>query len=203
MLNFRRLRAFTLLEVIATLAVISVLAGAAVPAIVGYLSRRGIQQTAVILSDLSTGVLAMKASGVTFYPFRLSHLGSPVLSTDTTSCSGIGAATPVTLYGAKSTNWAASAGGPFFRRAISSTGFPTPMGTIIDTLYRTSNNKTAGLLPIIIRNVRIDDADELNSIVDGDADNADQSNSLGKLIWAAPVNGFVDIKYNVTAANSC
>lgn len=194
--------AFTLLEVIATLAVISILAGAVVPSVVAAYSRRDIERTAVILSTLSASVTAMKASGVARYPYRISHLGSPIASTDTTSCSGV-APTTLSLYAGQAANWGINPAGPFFHRTIPVTGFPTPLGVVEDIMVRTTNNTTAGLLPLVIRNVRIDDADELNAIVDGDADNANGSNTLGKLIWAVPVNGLVDIKYNITAANSC
>ena len=201
----RRRRAFSLLEVIATLAVLSLLAGAVVPSTVAYLRRQDVAKTAVILQTLSSAIAAMKASTVNRYPFRISHLASPIRQVDTTSCSGIAPTTVVPYTAAQVTGWGISAGpgGPYYNRTIPFTGLPTPIGTIIDTLYRTSANNAAGFLPLTIRNVSTDDADELNAIIDGDADAADGSNVLGTLRWATPVNGLVDIKYNVTAAGTC
>ncbi|MDQ6718263.1 MAG: type II secretion system GspH family protein [Gemmatimonadota bacterium] len=197
------LRAFTLLEVVATLAVLSILAAATVPSVVAYLTRQNIEKTAAILTDLSTSIAAFRVK-IARYPFRISHLGSNILGTDTTSCSGIGPATPTTTYTNLTANkWGQTNGGPFNKRVIPTTGFPTPIGTIIDTIYRTGNsNNAASSLPLIIRNVRFEDAEELNAFIDGDADNGDRSNSAGLVQWSAPVNELVDVVYTAVATTT-
>ena len=201
---------FTLLEVVATVAILSILAAAAVPSLAAYMTRRNIETTAKIFAELQVGVDSMRVTpNLTAYPFRLSHLGRPVLGSgnvngqDTTSCSGIGAATPMALY---TSTQAVNQNGalPFFHRTIPTTGFPTPIGTVIDTLYRTSAPGTAGFLPLIIRNVSFEDANELNEVIDGvnDTNQGNRSNTTGKLIWGVPVNEMVDVKYNITAAST-
>jgi prepilin-type N-terminal cleavage/methylation domain-containing protein len=196
--------AFTLLEVVAAVAVLSLLAAAAVPSLVAYITRKNIERTAAIFAELKVGIDSMRVtSNVQVYPFRISHLGRPVLFTDTTSCSGIGPATPTTVY---TSNQAVNQQGniPYFRRTIPTTGFPTPIGTIIDTIYRTTAGGTPGLLPLIIRNVSFEDANELNAVIDGtaDANQANRSNTTGTLTWAVPVNELVDVAYNIPAAST-
>ncbi len=203
--------AFSLLEVIATLAVLSLLAGAVVPSTVAYRRKQDVIATAVILQNLSLGIAGMKSTTVNRYPYRLSHLGSPIrgsgtnnVNADTTSCSGIAPSTVITYTTAQATGWgAAVSGGPYSDRTIPVTGRQTPIGTISDEMVRTSNNTTAGFLPLVIKGVATDDADELNAYIDADANAADGSNILGKVQWAAPVSGYVDVKYRVAVVNSC
>jgi type II secretory pathway pseudopilin PulG len=214
----RRQIGFTLLQVVALVAIVSILAAAALPSLNGYLTRKKAEATAQILVDLETGVKAMKTTAsLTLYPFRISHLGRPVTINDTTSCSGIGPAIKTgggaylyTSNGSSSGNGTPAVNQqgnlPFFRRTTAITGFPTPLGTVIDTIYRTSAQGVAGTLPLTIRAMSYEDAMELNLVVDaGDANNGDRSNSSGKVIWSAPVNELVDVKYLITpmSATTC
>ncbi len=212
MLTTKRRLAFSLLEVIATLAVLSLLAGAVVPSTVAYRRKQDVIKTAVILQNLSQGIIGMQATTVNRYPYRISHLGSPIrgsgtnnVNADTTSCSGIAPTSVITYTTAQATGWGASSGpgGPYSDRTIPVTGRQTPLGTISDEMVRTSANNAAGFLPMVIKGVATDDADELNAYIDGDANAADGSNNLNTVQWAAPVSGYVDVKYRVPVINKC
>lgn len=196
-----RAPAFTILEVVVAIAVLATLAAVLVPGIANYLESQGISSTVTTLKSIAKADTTFKTA-VTFYPKRISHLGALILTTDTTSCDGLGAATPTTLFGAKNTSWL----GPYFPRAVPKSGLPVPLGVINDVQQRTSAGNAAGFIELAIPNVRFDDAERLNDLVDGTAEatNADQSNSLGIVQWAVPTSqGLVTLRYRVGVAATC
>lgn len=206
----KRFAGFTFLEVIATIAVIGVLAAALVPSIVGYQTRKGVETTVAIAKEIQAAMVTMKNSASNKrYPSLISHLGAPITTSDLTSCSGYGfpskTSTTATLYtSADVTGWTATpTGGPYFHRAVPITGFPTPMGIMSDTVYRAGTNTGSGPLLLYIRDALYDQANDFNAVFEGDANNADGSNTLGNVRFGVAVNGLVDVEIRMTAATSC
>jgi prepilin-type N-terminal cleavage/methylation domain-containing protein len=201
-----RRSAFTLLEVIATVAVLSILAAAAVPSLTSYLTRIRIEQSAATLKDAAAGVSNFKAA-VAQYPFRLSHLGRNVrvgVGGDSTTCSGVAPSTTVQTYlGTANTLWNAGKY-PYFYRQVSNPGMVTPIGIISDTTNRSAPAASVGFVQITIGDVEFQDAVELNAVIDGtaDANQADRSNTTLLIRWAAPVNERVKLSYNIAVGGS-
>ena len=172
-----------------------------IPALTSYLDHSRVASSAQTLQALSQSLFNFRTA-VTQSPKRLSHLSTAILSTDTTSCTGVAPTTTV-LYGANASRWTPN--GPYYDRAISKTGFPLGIGTANDVLVRTSANTTAGFLNITIPSVSFNDAVELNNIVDGpaDANQANRSNTTGAVEWGVPVAEQVTVTYSVPVGKSC
>lgn len=192
---------FTLFEIVIAVAVMAVVGSLVIPALTSYLDHSRVASSAQTLQALSQSLFNFRTA-VTQSPKRLSHLSTAILSTDTTSCTGVAPTTTV-LYGANASRWTPN--GPYYDRAISKTGFPLGIGTANDVLVRTSANTTAGFLNITIPSVSFNDAVELNNIVDGpaDANQANRSNTTGAVEWGVPVAEQVTVTYSVPVGKSC
>lgn len=195
---------FTIIEAIMAIAVIAILAAIVVPVFASVKDTARVVGSVRVLRALAFSDTFFLAN-VTKYPGRVSHLGSQIASTDTSSCSGILPSNAAVTYGANNTKWPNN--GPYYFRAVSKAGgLPIGIGVINDQMLRTSNNTTAGTLDLVIPAVRLEDADDLNDLVDGtaEANNADLSNTLGIVRWTAPTAGIlVDVRYRVNVSNKC
>ncbi len=197
-------RGFTIVEVVAAIAIIAILGSLTIPGITRYLEAQEIDTTESILSDLKNSIANFRAT-VGNSPSRLTHLTRNITSTDTTSCTGRAPATPVTLYGAtNAAKWVNA--GPYYSKALSVYGFPLPIGTASDTLFRTQTSLKTAFLNITIRFVRFQDAVKLNDAVDGSADvnQPDRSNNSGQVQWGAPsASERVDVTFGVPVGRIC
>jgi prepilin-type N-terminal cleavage/methylation domain-containing protein len=200
----KRLRGFTVTEVVIAVAMMAILAAVTLPAVTSYLHQQDITTTASTLADLQNSITTFKAN-VGNYPSRLTHLAKLIATTDTTSCTGRVSATPLTLYPAGTpAKWQGSA--PYYPKAMSDKGFPLPIGTARDTLFRTVPSLTTGFLQIKIPSVRFQDADALNDEIDGPADlnQANRSNTTGTLQWTVPnATDRVDVTYWISVSRVC
>jgi prepilin-type N-terminal cleavage/methylation domain-containing protein len=197
-------RGFTILEIVIAVSVMAVLAALTIPTITRYLDQQEIDTTASTLSSLAAGVMQFQ-SVVSGTPFRITQLARNITSLDTTSCSGVGNALPRTTFTvATAAKWAN--GGPFYNKATNPQGFPLPIGTANDTLFRTSNSSTPGFLQIRINPVRFQDAILLNDAIDGstDVNQANRSNTTGAVQWGLPsALETVVLTYNMPVPKGC
>lgn len=96
--------------------------------------------------------------------------------------------------------------GPYYPNATSRTGFPLPIGVANDQITRTSSGTVAGFLVITVPNVTIDDARDLNSVIDGpsDVDQGGGDNTTGAIQYGAPpATKLVTLTFRVPAGNTC
>jgi prepilin-type N-terminal cleavage/methylation domain-containing protein len=193
-------RGFSLPEIIVTLAIAAILGGVLIPRIAGYVDGQRIDTTAATLNALAVSIAKFRST-VTDYPGRLSDLSTPIASGASTACNGIAPTTNQT-YSPNDTKWTIY--GPYYPKSISKTGFPLPIGVANDQITRTSANTTAGQIVITIPNVTIDDARDLNTKMDGDADQVGGNNTTGSIQYGAPpASKLVTVTFRMPAGNSC
>lgn len=160
---------FTLVEIAVASVILAMLAAVTAPYLVSYLDEQRAETTATELQDLSDGIAAY-AEGVrtgtaatsNTYPYMLSELAIPITTGSRNSCGVAYAGATLTSV---STRWTTN--GPFVSFYVPTTGFRTPIGTLRDTLTRSSASGTAGTLTITISSVDSSDAVELDKVVDG------------------------------------
>lgn len=193
---------FSMLEMVVAMAILVVLGAVMVPSSIQYLRAKDIQNTALVLNELADSAKSFKAV-ITQYPGKLSHLSTPILTGDLSSCSGI-APSPSTAddYGATNfPKWI----NPFWRVVIPTQGFRLPIGTANDQMIRTSNNTTAGFLQIIIPNVPYDIALDMNVEMDGPNDPiSSRSSTTGMIRYGVPSSAeLVQLTYSISVAKTC
>ena len=197
-MSIRSIRdAFTLLEVLVAIAIIGILGAIIVPTTVDRAQAQRVRETARDLNAIHAAVDAYEFGGAKAQLGRISFATVPPTTSDTTSCNGLQpvGGTMVTTYSASQagSNW----NGPYMNRVNSKEGgFVTGIGVMEDRLVRTTKNGTTGELIVTIPSVRFEDADALNDLMDGDANNADLSNTLNDVRYGAPDEDLqVDLTY--------
>lgn len=210
-----------MLEVIAAIAILAIAAAIVVPRAVG-------STEAQFARDTKTDLESVAAANATFYTAsgNKAQLGRVFFASvkmtggtlgaagvDTTSCNGLQPAggTSVVAYTAALANtWT----GPYITRTNTrGAGFVTGIGVIDDLLIRTAANGTAGQMKVSIPSVRLEDAQALNTLVDGQTDtnasNADKSNTtptatFPSVVYTAPNSQLlVTVTYRFTINKEC
>lgn len=197
--------AFSIIEIVVALAIMTILGAIVLPSVGSYLDQKHVNQSAATLDSLKVAIGRFRTATAD-YPGRLSHLSTLIkitpLPADLTGCN-TAANSPQTAYvSASVTGWTNN--GPFWDRSIPRTGFVLPIGTVRDSMHRTSISSVSGTLVMTIPNVTIDDARELNLIEDGplDADQVDGSNTTGTVRFTLPSTSST-VTYHVPVAASC
>lgn len=174
----RRRSGFTLVEILVVLAVGLLLAAAFVPAMIGWLDRTRIDESAASLAGIAVAAASMwRDTGR--YPGSLSHLTTPIAVGQTDICGA--------TFGAAAANWA----GPYLNRFVPTTGLPLPIGVARDVLTRI-DPPPAWLLVVSIDDVSHEDAVALNRKVD-----ADDSATAGAVRWGTITDGAVVLDYMI------
>lgn len=199
-----KLSGFTILEAIVAITIMAIVAAIVVPVSISSVEKVQVASALAVMRAVARGDTVFKTN-VTQSPGRISQLGTQILTTDTSSCSGIAPSASAVTFGGNNTKWANAP--PYFHRAVSKAGgLPIGIGVINDQMLRTTANNVAGTLDMVVPNVRLEDADAINDLADGtvEANNADLSNGLGIIRWAAPDNAnLVVLRYRVGVNNSC
>lgn len=185
LLNAMRL-GFTLLEIITAITIVGILGAIVVPSAQGSKDASRVKQTQKDLLAIQDANDAYDLGGAKAQLGRISFVSIQPQPGDTTSCNGFQPAggTAVTTY---TSGQAGQWDGPYLSRANSREGgFVTGIGVMEDRLVRTTRNGTTGDLVITIPDVRLEDARDLNTLMDGDAGNADLSNTLKSIRYSAP-----------------
>ena len=197
----RRARAvaFTLIEVIVSLAVLLILAAVALPSLNGYLDQKSVETTA---TQLTTVADALNGPTNSFYKAmtrnasRLSFLSTVIVQSNAGYLDSCGA--QFTKAG-DITNWTGS--GPFVNFNIDrTTGLVTLIGVARDTITRIPFSATTGNLRInFIDGVDLKYATLLDQFVD-----AGNGFNTGTVQWNLPaVNGQVVMFYFIPVNNKC
>lgn len=198
--------AFTLLEVIVAIAIVAILGAIVVPYAVGASETVRVTQTSNDLKAFRAANTAF-ASSASRQLGRVSFASINPTASDTTSCNGlqpVGGTAFVVYTAAQAGNWT----GPYMNRANSRQGgFVTGIGVIRDIVRRTSANGTAGDLVLMIPKVRLEDAQALNDLMDGDGGTGvtRQNNSAGTVRYPnANSQLLVDsVTYQFAVSNQC
>lgn len=195
-----RPRGFSILEIVVAVAIMAVLGAIVLPSMGSYLDSKRVSDSAATLDSLRLSIGRFRTA-TTDYPGRLSHLTRRITTSDRSDCNTT--ANTIVYYAAGSvTGWTNF--GPFWDRSIPTTGFVLPIGTVQDSMSRTSTSILPGTLVLTIPNVAIADARELNLLKDGplDADQANGSNTTGTVQFTVPA-ATVTVTYLIPVANSC
>jgi prepilin-type N-terminal cleavage/methylation domain-containing protein len=185
-------RGFTLLEVVIAVVIMVLLSASIFPTVSEQIERRRIDASVKTLKSLADAVTKFRKD-TAVNPGSMVDLSNPITTGGTNSC---GAAYTTVNVSA----WA----GPYYtQQLLPATGLPLSsenVGRVNNTLVRSpAGVATAGSLAFQAVNVRLDQATEINEIVDGDA-----SATTGRVRWTTPAdaNGFVTLSYHV-AINGC
>lgn len=183
---------FSIMEVIVVLVILLGLAALVTPGVLGRLDQSRVDASAQSLEGLTTAIHDPSRGGGSFrrhvgvYPRTLSHLTRQIGTTDVNSC---GAAYTET----DSAGWS----GPYLNRVVPAAGMPIGIGVVQDTLVRDASLLTAPVLKILVTSVALEDAQALDTRVDGIADSA-----AGAVRWgAADGEGFVTLEYLMPVKN--
>ncbi len=195
---------FSIVEIVVALAIMTILGAIVLPSVGAYLDRTQVSESAATLDSLR-GAIGRFRTATADYPGRLSHLSKLIKTAapaDLTACN-TAANSPQTAYVAGSvTGWLNN--GPFWDRSIPRTGIVLPIGTVRDSMHRTSISSVAGTLVMTIPSVSIEDARELNLLEDGalDVNQGDGSNTTGTIQFTAPSSSST-VTYHIPVAASC
>lgn len=194
----RRFNGFSIAEIVVAIAIMAILGAIVVPSVGSYLDRKRVEDSAATLDSLRVAIGRFRTA-TTDYPGRLSHLTKRITTSDRTACNT--AANTIVNY-ASQTGW--DNNGPFWDRSIPRTGVPLQIGTVRDSMHRTSTSVLPGAMVMTIPNVSIEDARELNLLEDGplDADQANGSNTTGTVQFTLPSTSST-VTYFIPVANSC
>jgi len=146
---------FTLLELIVALAVMLVLAAAVAPNILGRLDRIRVERGRDALEELRAAIVLFEED-VGAYPGRLTQLVEQISQGEPNSC-GQG------YKKAEADRW----DGPYLARVIPGSGLPVAIGTANVVLERQPVGGQNARLKIVVDDVSVGDAADLDELVDG------------------------------------
>ena len=165
-------RAFTLAEVIASVAVVAILAAITIPTIKSRLAVGRGQALAKEILSLAAGLQAFNNNTGT-YPLYLDELvtlpGSP-----NTYCGT--QLSPITMTAGQVANWK----GPYVNRLIVGDYITADGNTVVDLMDRTTSG-TPRFLEITVKNVALDVATVIEEVIDGPGANF----TSGNFKWTA------------------
>ncbi|MBA2686563.1 MAG: prepilin-type N-terminal cleavage/methylation domain-containing protein [Gemmatimonadaceae bacterium] len=190
---------FSIVEIVVAIAIMAVLGAIVVPSVGSYLDRKRVEDSAATLDSLRVAIGRFRTATAD-YPGRLSHLTKRITTSDRTACN-TAANTIVNYVAGSQTGW--DNNGPFWDRSIPRTGIPLSIGTVLDSMHRTSTSVLPGAMVMTIPGVFIGEARELNLLEDGplDANQADGSNTTGTVQFTSSTSSTVT--YFIPVANSC
>jgi prepilin-type N-terminal cleavage/methylation domain-containing protein len=185
----------TLVEVVVTLTILAMLAAVLFSNLAANADRQRALDAVAAMESLRLSIFRFD-SAVGRYPSRVTHLHTPVTGTDNTICSALQYSTKGA--GAETGLWvSATRGGPFYEYSTAPTGFAATIGQVSDTFSRSpvaasNEDRSFGLLQIVVRGVTDDDASEVNFIVDRDA-----SSTGGTVRWTPDGSGTNTMTWNL------
>jgi prepilin-type N-terminal cleavage/methylation domain-containing protein len=151
-----RPRGFSLIEIVAAVAILTILAALIIPSIAGYDNQRRTTATVTILKSLGTSLNNSNAMGddygflqtVLRYPIRLSHLTVAITTADK-QCSG------AVYTAAMVSAWRSSPRYTSYN-ILPLQGVSTPLGWIQDTVVKGTQSGTFGSSPVGYVELHID-----------------------------------------------
>lgn len=183
-------RGYTLTEVILVVAILLIIGAVIIPTISQVQKSKDIKATADALAEFAEAVQRFFLDTQHYAGF-LTHFSSPITTSMRNSCSDT---YPAGAVG----KWA----GPYVDRLWGSNAIRLEIGLLQDSLIYVDNPQQGGganaLQKMIITDVLVEDAEAINSRLDGDV-----SNTEGTIQWSLPpVDGRVTMYY-VVPIKSC
>lgn len=178
---------FTLVEQIVVLLVLVVVGAATAPFIIGVVDRERVEEAAASLQGIVEGTGSFNrdvrtGTDLTPFPGQLTHLTTPISAGALDICDD-----------AYTAEHASAWRGPYIDRAVGASGLNVAIGTAQDEFVRVTSG-LATLLSIQVTGVTIEDADALNTIVDGDE--GVSAATSGTVRWGATdADGRVTLQY--------
>lgn len=187
-------------EILVALAIVAVMVATMSTTMIGYWRESQISTLATSLNAMQTGIIQFRTN-VTRYPSRLYNLQiTPIGEKD---LCGI-----VNISFTNANNWR----GPYF--TLQPIGQPDTVGfaqgdwIVNDTLVRTpttaSSTTSTGRLDIQIPEMRVEDANELNDLVDGPSTavppQSGNTDTAGTVRWGTVTSGLTRVKYGFVIA---
>ncbi|MBA2686565.1 MAG: hypothetical protein H0U64_00565 [Gemmatimonadaceae bacterium] len=202
MLTRTRRAGFSILEVIALIAVMAIIGAVVIPVAFAGDDAKGVVSTKSSIDSLQAGYVRF-FNIVGSYPSKISMLSDSalreVVPLELNTCGG-------TILGNSADNYRTSGAAPFFGRVISPTGgLPVGIG-VIDAAIPVRALAGSDFF-FVIRGVKVADGEALNDLYDttGEANNGDASNTLGRIRFPVPsADGtFTQVQYELTVSNGC
>ena len=185
----------SLVETLVTIAILATLAAVLLNNLAGHTDRQRALDAIASMQSLRLSIFRFD-SAVGRFPSRIAHLHTPITGSDNTICSALQYSTKGA--GSETGLWvSATRGGPFYEYSTAATGFATTIGQVSDTFVRnptaaSNQDRSFGLLQIVVRNVTDNDVSEVNFIVDRDG-----SSTNGTVRWTADGSGTNTMTWNL------
>ncbi len=202
MLTRTRRAGFSILEVIALIAVMAIIGAVVIPVAFAGDDAKGVVSTKSSIDSLQAGYTRF-FNTIGHFPSKISMLSDSALSEaaplDKNTCG-------VNIPANNADNYRTAGAAPFFGRVISTTGgLPVGIG-VIDVAIPLRALATSDFF-FVIRGVKVADGEALNDLYDttAEANNGDASNTLGRIRFPIPsADGtFTQVQYELTVANGC
>ena len=164
---------FTFIEIIVGLAIVLMVATVVTPVLLGRLDAARIETSLKTLDAIKTGVESFE-NDVGQFPGQLSHLSTAITTSQEDICDN-------DYSNSEANRWS----GPYLDRIVPSTGLRLPIGRAknqLDELPNNSSNPTS--IRMTVDSVAVEDAEELNVLLDGDVGNSTQHN----VQWTTPAS---------------
>lgn len=166
---------FTLVEQVVALVILVVIGAAVVPFIIGALDRERVEEAAASLQGIIDGTTSfnrdVRGTDLLPFPASLSHLTTPITAGALDLCSD-----------AYTSGHAAAWRGPYIDRVVGGGGIDVAIGTAQDAFTVVADGN-ATLLSIQVTGVTIEDAEDLNVLVDGEE--GMNASTAGTVRWGA------------------
>jgi prepilin-type N-terminal cleavage/methylation domain-containing protein len=160
-------RGVTLIEIVVAVAIITILAAALAPSVIGALDRNRVEDASESIDALVSAMSDMRLDNQD-WPGKLSHLAAPISIADKNICGNA-------YSSGKVSQWA----GPYVSRTVPTTGIPIGIGTARDSLVREVISGQDAYLKMQIDDVTAEDASSLDDIYDKDG------SSAGTIRWGS------------------
>lgn len=206
--------AFTIVEMVASISILVIMAALVVPNVTQYVYQAHIQADADILDSIGLAKIAFtKAIGL--YPGKLSQLGTLITQNDSSVCNNKLPSTALSAFTATDVGqWSGSSApgagghaGPYLGFPIPVTGLRLNIGIAKNQMRRTTANNAAGFMQVVVPEVRYNDALALNLIVDGGGTpGPNRTDTSGTVRWATtPSNArdTVTLTWNMAIQANC
>lgn len=194
----RRLRrsGLTLLEVVVSLAIVAILGAVVFQNLSAYADRQRVNKSIIALNGLRLSVYRFD-SAVGRFPRTVRNLHVKITDTEPTICTALNFSSKGKDDGEVGLWEVHARGGPFYHYNAPQSGFPIGIGIVSDTFTRdpataANDDRSFGLLQIVVRGVTDDDVAEANLLVDRDG-----SATNGAVRWLADGSGTNTMTWNI------
>jgi prepilin-type N-terminal cleavage/methylation domain-containing protein len=150
----------TLIEVVVAVALLTILAAALAPSLIGVLDRERVKSAGETIDALVSAMSDMRSDNQD-WPAKISHLTVPITVSDKNICGN-------NYSSGKVSQW----GGPYISRTVPSGGIPIGIGTARDSLVREVISGNDAYLKIQVDSVASEDAEALDAVYDNDGSSA-------------------------------